>query len=57
MKIKVLEERLRKLIKEDGWQFGFYPGRLTTEVIFIMRHNVFWRRHSNECQGQQLNGH
>ena len=34
---KILEERLRKLIKVDGWQFGFCPGRLTTDAIFILR--------------------
>lgn len=34
---KVLEERLRKLIKVDGQQFGFHPGRLTADAIFIMR--------------------
>ena len=34
---KVLEERLRKLIKVDGLQFGFHPGRSTTDEIFIMR--------------------
>ena len=32
---KVLEERLRKLIKVDGQQFGFCPGRSTTDTIFM----------------------
>ena len=34
---KVLEERFRKLIKVDGQQFGFCPGRSTTNAVFIMR--------------------
>ena len=34
---KVLEERLRKLIKVDGQPFVFCPGRSTTDAIFIMR--------------------
>ena len=34
---KVLEERLRKLIKVDCRQFGFNPGRSTTDAIFVMR--------------------
>lgn len=34
---KVLEERLRKLIKVDGQQFSFSPGRLTIDTIFNMR--------------------
>ena len=31
---KVLEERLRKLIKKDGWQFDLCPGMSTTDVMF-----------------------
>ncbi len=34
---KVLEERLRKLIKLDCRQFGFNPGRSTTDAIFVRR--------------------
>ncbi len=34
---KVLEERLRKLMKVDCQQFVFNPGRLTTDAIFVMR--------------------
>ena len=34
---KVLEEKLRKLIKVDGRQFGFCPGWSATDAIFIMR--------------------
>ena len=34
---KVLEERLRKLIKVSGRKFSFCPGRSTTDAIFIMR--------------------
>ncbi len=33
----VLEERLRKLIKVDCRQFGFNPGRSTTDAIFVMK--------------------
>ena len=35
--VKVLEERLRKLVKVDGCQFGFCPETSTTDAIFIMR--------------------
>ena len=34
---KVSEERLKKVIKVDGRQFGFCSGRLTTDPIFIIR--------------------
>ncbi len=34
---KVLEERLRKLIEVDCRQFGFNPGRSTTDAVFVMR--------------------
>ena len=34
---KVLEKRLKKLITVDGQQFGFCPGELTTNAIFITR--------------------
>ena len=34
---KILEERLRKLVKIDGCQFGFQVGKSTTDAIFIMR--------------------
>ena len=34
---RVLENRLRKLIKVDCRQFGFSPGRSTTDAIFIVR--------------------
>ncbi len=35
--MKVLDERLRKIIKVDCWQFGFNPGRSTTDGIFVRR--------------------
>ena len=34
---KVLEKRLRKIIEIDRCQYGFCPGKSTTEAIFIMR--------------------
>ena len=34
---KVLEEKLKILIKVDGRQFGFCQERSTTDAIFIMR--------------------
>ena len=34
---KVLEERLRTLVKIDKCQFGFMAGRSTTDAIFVMR--------------------
>ena len=71
---KVFEERLRKLlIKVDGQQFGFCPGRLTKNAIFMMRqlqekfsekkkklYHIFVdleKAFVIECQGKQLNGH
>ena len=34
---KVLEEKLRKVIKIDAHQCGFCPGRSTTDAIFVIR--------------------
>src|SRR5260221_647398 len=34
---KILERRLRKVVKIDRNQFGFMPGRGTTDAIFILR--------------------
>ena len=34
---KILEERLRKIVKINKCQFGFMPGKSTTEAIFVMR--------------------
>ncbi|XP_063851530.1 uncharacterized protein LOC135094941 [Scylla paramamosain] len=34
---KVMEDRVGKLVKVDDQQFGFCPGRSTTDAIFIMR--------------------
>lgn len=34
---KVLEKRLRRIIRIDKCQFGFCPGRSTTEAIYTMR--------------------
>jgi hypothetical protein len=38
MKIfEVLEERLKRLIKIDGRQFGFRAEKSTIDVVFILR--------------------
>ena len=34
---KIIESRLRKLVEIDEMQFGFMPGRSTTEAIFMMQ--------------------
>ena len=34
---RVLEARLRKTVKIDDMQFGFSPGKGTTDAIFIVR--------------------
>ena len=34
---KIFEERLRKIVKIHKCQFGFMPGKATTEAIFVMR--------------------
>ena len=34
---KILEERLRKIVKIDGCQFGFQKGKSTIDAIFIVR--------------------
>ena len=34
---KVLERRLRQIVELDEIQFGFTPGRATTDAIFIFR--------------------
>ncbi len=34
---RVLERRIRKKVKIDEMQFGFMPGRRTTDVLFIAR--------------------
>jgi len=33
----VLERRIRALIKLDKMQFGFMPGKGTTDALFILR--------------------
>ena len=35
---KVLEKRIRAQVHIDEMQFGFMPGRGTTDAIFIARH-------------------
>ena len=34
---RVIEARLRKTVKIDDMQFGFSPGKGTTDAIFIVR--------------------
>ena len=34
---RVIEGRLRKIVKIDNMQFGFMSGRSTTDAIFIVR--------------------
>ena len=34
---RVIEGRLRKIVKIDSMQFGFMSGRGTTDAIFIVR--------------------
>ena len=34
---KVLESRIREMVEVDEMQFGFTPGRGTTDAIFILR--------------------
>src|SRR2546425_9764037 len=34
---RVIEARIRKIVKMDDMQFGFSPGKGTTDPIFIVR--------------------
>ena len=34
---RVLENRIRGLVKIDDMQFGFIPGKDTTQALFILR--------------------
>ena len=34
---RVLEKRIRERVKIDDMQFGFTPGKGTTDAIFIVR--------------------
>ena len=34
---KVLERRMRRMVKVDEMQFGFMPGKGTTDAVFILR--------------------
>ena len=34
---KILERRLRTLITVNNMQFGFYPGKGTTDAVFIIQ--------------------
>ena len=33
----VLEKRIREFVKVDDMQFGFMPGKGTTDALFILR--------------------
>ena len=41
---RVIEARLRRNVKIDDMQFGFQPGKSTTDAIFIVRQlqESFW---------------
>ena len=34
---RLLEKKLRRLVKVDQMQFGFMPGKITVDAIFILR--------------------
>ena len=34
---RVLERRIRELLNPDSMQFGFMPGRGTTDALFVVR--------------------
>ena len=34
---KLLEWRIRRMVKVDGMQFGFMPGKGTIDAVFILR--------------------
>ena len=34
---KVLERRMRRMVKVDEMQFGFMPGKGTIDAVFILR--------------------
>ena len=68
---RVIEGRLRKIVKTDSMQFGFMSGRSTTDAIFIVRQLqrntgrrvktcgwllLIWRKHLTGCLGNGLVG-
>ena len=69
---RVIEGRLRKIVKIDSMQFGFMSRRGTTDAIFIvcqLQRNTWqrikncgwllliWRRHLTGCLGSWFGGH
>ena len=39
---KIIEKEIRKVIDVSEMQFGFMPGRVTIDAIFIVRQLVRW---------------
>ena len=46
---RVLEKRIRELVKADDMQFGFMPGKGTTDALFILRMQEEFRGREKSC--------
>jgi hypothetical protein len=46
---RVLNERLKKICSIDDCQFGFMPGKSTTDAIFIVSCRRSMERRGNSC--------
>ena len=44
---KVLQRKIQELVNIDVMQFGFMPGRGTTDALFVVR------RMQEECRGKK----
>ena len=69
---RVIEGKLRKIVKIDSMQFGFMSGRSMTDAIFIVRQLqekylaknkrncgwllLIWRKHLTGCLGRWFGG-
>ena len=67
---KVLERRMRRMVKVDEMQFGFMPGKGTIDAVFILRRLreeyldkekklytlLTWRRHLTGSRGGYWSG-